>query len=42
LWRHKSRKESFRAEFQVAAAFNVGCLIVLAIFGEELLGLLRP
>jgi len=41
LWRHKSRKESFKAGFQAAAAINVGCLIVLVIFGEELLGLLN-
>ncbi len=42
LWRHKSRKESFRAEFQVAAVFNVVGLIALVIFGDDLLGLLNP
>lgn len=41
LWRHKSRKERFRAEFQMAAAINVVGLIALMIFGEELLDLLH-
>jgi uncharacterized membrane protein YsdA (DUF1294 family)/cold shock CspA family protein len=39
LWRHKSRKETFRAEFRSAAAINVVGLIAFIIFGEELLGL---
>jgi hypothetical protein len=37
LWRHKSRKEKFKAEFQMAAAMNVVGLIALIVFGEELL-----
>jgi uncharacterized membrane protein YsdA (DUF1294 family)/cold shock CspA family protein len=37
LWRHKSRKERFKAEFQMAAAMNVAVLIALIVFGEELL-----
>jgi uncharacterized membrane protein YsdA (DUF1294 family)/cold shock CspA family protein len=41
LWRHKSRKESFLVEFQVAAAINVVGLITFIIFGQELLGFLQ-
>ena len=39
LWRHKSRKESFRSAFQVATAINLAGLIALVVFGEELLSL---
>ena len=42
LWRHKSRKASFRAAFQVAAAVNVAGLIAFVFFGAELLRLLNP
>jgi uncharacterized membrane protein YsdA (DUF1294 family)/cold shock CspA family protein len=42
LWRHKSRKESFRAAFQVAAAVNVLGLIAIVVFGDDLLSLLKP
>lgn len=41
LWRHKLRKESFKAEFQAAAAINVVALIAFVVFGDDLLGVLN-
>ena len=40
LWRHKSRKASYRAAFLMAVALNVLGLIALVFFGDSLLSLL--
>jgi uncharacterized membrane protein YsdA (DUF1294 family)/cold shock CspA family protein len=42
LWRHKSRKASYRAAFRVAVAINVLGLAALVVVGDDLLSVLNP